>query len=195
MMNAMTTEFSNTLRSLAVEAREIHAHERHITLRSVQIVGRLDRLRAPLVLGVSQEDFARSIGLTINMYWKRAQASRVMKMFPATAAMIDSGELDVSGVALLSPKLTQANQEVLLEAVRNKSKRAIEGILSRITLDGTWIDREAESEMRLLLTASQWAKVDRAREVLSHARKSKYPSSGHPGCDQTQSHVLTHTVS
>ena len=163
--------FKETVQDLIKEANDLHQRERLITLRSVWIVGRLEELRVRIIWGLSADDFAKRIGLTKNIFWKRAQAARVMQCFPATKGMVERGELDVSSVALLSPKLTEANHDMLLEAVKHKSKREIEAICSRVTVDGQWIEREGEAELRVTLSETEWKLLERAREILAHGGK------------------------
>jgi hypothetical protein len=161
-------DFREELRALVLKAKSLHETERRINLESVTLVGELERRRAAVFMGMSSEKFATFIGLTANQYWKRAQAARVMRVFPDVARMVIAGETDVSLVALVSPKLTQRNASILLPALRDKTKREVEAFLSRVTLDGQLLDQEGEVELRLKLTESQAKVLDRAREVLSH---------------------------
>ena len=63
--------------------------------------------------------------------------------------MVKAGETQVPHLALILPKITQANSELLLTGIKNKSKRDVEGLLSQVTADGRLIDKEAEVELRL----------------------------------------------
>lgn len=159
---------SKELRDLAEKAKQLHVRERQITLESLTLVGQLERRNAAVNMGMTSERFAAFIELTPNQYWKRAQAARVIEFFPKTREMVEAGETQISHLALISPKLTQANAHILLAGIKNKSKRDVEGLLSRVTLDGQILDKEPEVEMRIKLTTSQIAVLDRAREVLSH---------------------------
>ena len=82
--------------------------------------------------------------------------------------MAKVGETQVSHLALISPKITQANADLLLAGIKDRSKREVEELLSRITADGRLLDREPEVELRIRLTKRQLEILDRAREVLSH---------------------------
>lgn len=160
--------FHESLRALVEKAKALHRKERQITLESVALVGELERCKASANLGMTTESLAAFIELTPNQFWKRAQAARVIRLFPKTLGMVQAGETHVAHLALISPKITPANAEFLLEGIRNKSKRDIEGLLSRVTPDGRLLDREPDFELRLKVTATQMALFDRAREVLSH---------------------------
>jgi hypothetical protein len=157
------------LRDLAHRARGLHLNERQITLASVDLVGELDRRNAAVNLEMTSEQFAQHIGLTPSVFWKRAQAARVLHRFPRARALLIAGETEVSHLALLAPRVTEANADVLFAGIQNKSRREVEGFLSRLTPDGRLIDREEEVELRLRFTRSQLEALDRARDVLSHS--------------------------
>jgi hypothetical protein len=153
------------------EAAELHQRERAISLESVRLVGMLDRENVALKIGLSIEAFAKKIGLTPSMYHKRAQAARVIRTYPEAEAMVRAGETEISQVAALAAKITPANAKLLLTGIRNKSKREVELLLSVVTADGRILEREPEVEVRAVLTKSELAMLDRAREVLSHGGK------------------------
>jgi hypothetical protein len=153
---------------LVEDAKKVHAQERRISLESVLLVGELDRHNAAVNMGMHSEIFARFIGLTPNQYWKRAQAARVIRLFPKTREMIEAGETEVSCLALIAPRITQANADLMLQQIKNKSRREVQGLLSRITASGELLNREEEFEINLTLKASEIALLDRAREILSH---------------------------
>jgi hypothetical protein len=157
------------LRDLAYKARGLHFNERQITLASVELIGELDRRNAAVNLEMTSEHFAQHIGLTPSVFWKRAQAARVLHRFPRARALLIAGETEVSHLALLAPRVTEANADVLFTGILNKSRREVEGFLSRLTPDGRLVDREEDVELRLRLTRSQLEALDRARDVLSHS--------------------------
>lgn len=156
------------LRELADKAKNLHLKERQITLESVTLVGELERMNAAVNMGMTSEKFAAFVELTPNQYWKRAQAARVIRFFPQALEMVRAGETQVSHLALISPKITQANAELLLTGMKGKSKREVEGLLSQVTADGRLLDKEPEIEIRLKLTKSQLEILNRSREVLSY---------------------------
>ena len=156
------------------EARDVHAQEQGFTLRSTLLVGKLESLRASLAMGMSSARFAPSIGLTADQYWKRAQAARVMAFHPRSKAMVEAGETHVSHLAVIASKITQANCDLILDGMRNKSKREVVRFVACVTPDGRVIGSEVETELRLNLTMAQLGRIERAREVLS--RSSSGPS-------------------
>jgi 5-methylcytosine-specific restriction endonuclease McrA len=160
--------FQEELITLAKRAKEVHAIEHRAGIESVELIAQLEAYNAAVNLGMTSENFARAIGLSPNQYWKRAQAARVIRFFPQCLDMLKSGETAVSNLALISPRITQANADIILSGIKNKTKREVEGLLSRVTLDGKILDQEAEVELRVRLSESQLKTLDRAREVLSH---------------------------
>jgi hypothetical protein len=160
--------FQEELIALAKRAKEVHAIEHRAGIESVQLIAQLESYNAAVNLGMTSEHFARAIGLSPNQYWKRAQAARVIRFFPQCLDMLKSGETAISHLALISPRITQANAGIILSGIKNKTKREVEGLLSRVTLDGKILDQEAEVELRIRLSESQLKTLDRAREVLSH---------------------------
>lgn len=163
------------MRELVEKAKLLHLKERTINLESVLLVGELDRLNSAVNLGMSSEALSKAIALSPNQLWKRAQAARVMRHFPEALAMVKAGETEVSHLALLAPRITEANADLLLRIIKNKSKRDVEGLLSRVTAEGRLIDKEEEFEVRLKLTKTEMALLDRAREVL--ASRGQVPST------------------
>jgi hypothetical protein len=156
------------LRNLAETAKALHLKERQISLESVALIGELERRNAAVNMNMTSERFAAYVELTPNQYWKRAQAARVIRFFPQALEMAKADETQVSHLALISSRITQANAELLLAGIKGKSKREVEGLLSRVASDGRLLDKEPEVELRVKLTKSQLEVLDRAREVLSH---------------------------
>jgi len=58
--------------------------------------------------------------------YRRIHAARVCKRYPHILDFIISGELSLSSLLLLSPALTDSNQEELITQARGKSKRELE---------------------------------------------------------------------
>jgi hypothetical protein len=149
------------------EAKTVHTDEREQTLRSVHLIGWLDSMNAPVNLNLKPEAFADAIGLSYSVYLKRAQAYRVIKRCPAFETMLRDCQTEVSTLGLVAPKLTDANEAVILEGIRGKSRREAQAFLSRVRCDGTLKDEEGRIDVTLTFTESEWQEVERAREVLS----------------------------
>jgi len=63
--------------------------------------------------------------------YKRIQAGRVARQFPAIFAAVADGRLHLSAVVLLAPYLTLENADGLLAAAAHRSKSEIEELLAR----------------------------------------------------------------
>ncbi len=111
------------LLEIVEETKQLHTRERSVTLESVSLIGELERRNAAVNLSMTSAQFAVHIGLTPNQYWKRAQAARLIRFHPEAQKLLESGETQVSHLALIAPKITQANSELLLDGIKHKSKR------------------------------------------------------------------------
>ncbi len=164
--------FQTTVRPALVEAKALHQQEKEVGLRSIELVGRFERGRVALNLGLSTDHFARLIGLTPETYWKRAQVARSFDRFPMLKELVLEGKTYVSHVSMVAGKLTEANYEKILATIPGKSRREIQLFLSRLGRDGSLASEvEATVEVKLILTKSQIELLDRAREVLAHGGK------------------------
>ena len=65
--------------------------------------------------------------------YRRIHAARVCKRYPHILDLIVSGELSLSSLLLLSPVLTDSNQETLIAEARGKSKRDLEAHLAELS--------------------------------------------------------------
>ena len=62
--------------------------------------------------------------------YKRIQAARAARQFPAIFEAVAEGRLHLRGVNLLAPYLTPENADALLQAAANKTTREIEQLLA-----------------------------------------------------------------
>ena len=160
------------IQELTKQATDLHREEKRMQLRSCALIEELEYLNASVTLGHTKESFAELVGLSPEVYWKRAQIGRTLARFPRVTDMIHAGDLKLSHVNLFAAKITEANEDLLLEKVRGKTTREIQFEVSTIRRDGSVVDREPEVELRLTLTQSAMDKLERAIEVLSVGGKS-----------------------
>ncbi len=71
------------------------------------------------------------LGLSEDAAYKRIQASRVAKRFPALLEALAKGRLHLAGVCLLAPYLTEENAESLLASAAHLTKAQIEELLAK----------------------------------------------------------------
>jgi len=77
------------------------------------------------------------------------------------------GEAEVSHLAAIAGKITEANAELIFARIARQSKREVEAFLSTVTPDGRVLDREEEVQITVRLTVSELKVLERAREVLA----------------------------
>ena len=70
-------------------------------------------------------------GLPKDAAYKRIQAARTAREFPVMFELLADGRLNLSGVCLLAPHLTDANAAELLDEASGKKKAEIEVLLAR----------------------------------------------------------------
>jgi hypothetical protein len=63
--------------------------------------------------------------------YKRIQAARIARQFPALFEALADGQLHLSGVCLLAPYLTRENADLLLAAAAHRTKAEIESLLAQ----------------------------------------------------------------
>ena len=163
------------LADLVIEAKHLHAQEQNLVLQSIRLLVELDKLNAAVNYRMHHDGFARYLGLTLDQYYKRKRVGQMMRFFPEIVGMLERSETTLSNLVAIAPKLTQANKDILLSGIKGVTKRAAEGLASRITANGQMLDREETFQLTLTLTKSQIAQLDRAKEVL--AAKGHNPSN------------------
>ncbi len=161
---------ATTIESRILEAQSIHQAERDLNLRSVDLVGYFESVRAAFRLGLSTADFAARIGLTKDVYWKRAAVARSLSLEPKLRALIEEGRLSMSHVAIAAGKLSQANADRVIEMLEGTSVAEARRVMDRIRLDGTVVpEDEATVSVTVTLSAEEFAAWQRAKEVLTHS--------------------------
>jgi hypothetical protein len=81
--------------------------------------------------------------------------------------MLEAGEIRVSHLAQIAGKITQANQDLILQNIKGKSWREIQLFLSQVTPDGRLLPQEEFVEIKLRMSKTQLALLQRAREILA----------------------------
>ncbi|RYZ57426.1 MAG: HNH endonuclease [Proteobacteria bacterium] len=167
----MYDEFVLEMHALANKAKLLHFAERGATLESVFIIQELDNRKAAIALRMRSEDLAVYVGITPAMYWMRLRAARIFKRFPETLERFKQGETEISHVAMLWGKITEANSKLIFENMCGRSKREMESFLSRVKNDGTLLEDEGVTEITIRLKDSERDVFERAREILAHGGK------------------------
>jgi hypothetical protein len=156
------------IHELFQRTKETVARERQISLEVVLLIGLLETQNAAVNLGLGKrENLARSLGLTENAYWKRAQAGRVLVSFPEFIGLVKKELTHISHIAVLAPKITKDNAAIFEHEIAGKTERQVRELVGSINRDGSRSATEAIFDVRLRFTKAQLERLDRAREVLS----------------------------
>ncbi len=156
------------IHELFQRTKETVARERLISLEVVLLIGLLEKQNAAVNLGFGKrENLARSLGLTENAYWKRAQAGRILVSFPEFIGLVKKGLTHISHIAVLAPKITKDNAAIFAHEISGKTERQVRELVGSINKDGSRNAGEAIFDIRLRFTKAQLERLDRARELLS----------------------------
>src|SRR6478672_8871129 len=114
-------ELVSRLSALCLEG---HALTARMVVHLIEVEERRLHLRAACT---SMFDFCqRRLGMSEGAAFRRINAARLVKRFPALLARIERGELHLSTLVLLRPHLTESNVEELAAEVVGKTQRQVE---------------------------------------------------------------------
>jgi hypothetical protein len=125
-------------------------------------------MRAEHFIAGKHEALAKKIGLTPDQYFKRLRVAKLSWYFPKVLDYLKEGKICLSHAALLLPKMTQANEQVIWDNILGKGRREVEDFLRRVQGDGTVKPKSDEMiTLTLTVTTDQEAMIHRLTEVLS----------------------------
>ena len=106
--------------------------DRATTAEMLELIGRAEarRLYAPTEYPSLFRYCVGRLRMSEDMAWKRIQAARAVRKFPAILAMLADGRLHLTAVVRLAPHLTKDNAGELLQATANLSKQALGELLA-----------------------------------------------------------------
>src|SRR5512136_1858510 len=110
--------------TLVHELKSLVAQDRATTALLIAHLGEVDarRLYAPAGYPSMYEYCVRELRFSEDMAYKRIQAARAARQFPAVYAMLAEGRLHLTAVVFLAPHLTPDNADELLAAATHRSK-------------------------------------------------------------------------
>lgn len=113
---------------LTVALAKLNREDYQLTARLVAHIAEFDARQLYLAKAYSSMHVycTDRLGMTDAEAFRRIHAGRAARKHPQILTLIADGELKLSGVTLLAPKLTAQNASELIEAARGKSKRALE---------------------------------------------------------------------
>ena len=107
-------------------------HDRATTCEMLVLIGRAEarRLYAPTEYPSLFRYCVGKLRMSEDMAWKRIQAARAVRKFPAILAMLADGRLHLTAVVRLAPHLTRDNAGELLQAAAGLPKQALGELLA-----------------------------------------------------------------
>ncbi len=160
---------SMSFAEIIASARQLVKDERGIIADLIRHLIVIESLKIYAMEGYSSlfNYCTEALGLSHNKACKRVAAARIARFYPELLTMLENGEVSVSVLALLPPKLTEANYELVIEGIKNRSKREAELFLSTISLDGEQLPDEPRVEVKILCPQEVFHKLERAKEILA----------------------------
>ena len=130
-MNALVCALSD--RDLLARLPEVRGLERRAIAEVIAHLAEVERRRLYLTEACSSmyTFCIERLGYSENEAHTRLQVARLCSQFPAALEALESGSVHLTGLALLCPKVTQANVHELLDEARGKTRREIEALLAR----------------------------------------------------------------
>ncbi len=130
-MNALVSALSD--RELLARLPEVRGIERRAIAEVIAHLAEVERRRLYLAEAcASMYTFCiERLGYSENEAHTRLQVARLCSQFPAALEALEMGSVHLTGLALLCPKVTEANVHELLAEARGKTRREIEALLAR----------------------------------------------------------------
>ena len=124
-------------------------HDRATTAEMLVLIGRAEarRLYAPTEYPSLFRYCVGRLRMSEDMAWKRIQAARAVRKFPAILAMLADGRLHLTAVVRLAPHLTRDNAGELLQATAHLSKQALEELLAARFPQPDFVERVSALEV------------------------------------------------
>src|SRR5687767_10282623 len=134
MTNALIVVGELSDRDLLERVRDAVGHERAATARLVALLIELDTRRLYLGEGYSSlfTYCTQALHYSEHAAYNRIETARAARRFPTILGLIESGDVTVTAVRMLTPHLTDANHRDVLERARHKSKREIELLIATL---------------------------------------------------------------
>lgn len=119
---------------LRIEVERLAASERGATAALIASLEELDRRRLYLPDGYSSMFVycTRKLLLGEGAAYRRIEAARTYRRFPAILARINDGALTLTAVGLIAPHLTAENHVALLDEIAHMSKADVAKVVARL---------------------------------------------------------------
>ncbi len=114
--------------------KQLVAIERRATALTISHLIEFDKRRLYADLGLPSL-FAycvRELGYSEGAAYKRIQAARAARDYPAILDMLSAGQTSLAAMVILAPHLTQENQAEVLSMARGRSSRGMEFLVAQL---------------------------------------------------------------
>jgi hypothetical protein len=119
-------------RDLLSRVKDLVSRERAVTLDILAHLIEVERRRLHVGLGyASMFDYcARHLGYSSSSAARRIHTARCLRDYPEVFPLLEKNEVNLSTVSLVSSILTRENYKDILERIRGKSQKEVEGIVA-----------------------------------------------------------------
>ncbi|HEX5133523.1 MAG TPA: HNH endonuclease signature motif containing protein [Candidatus Krumholzibacteria bacterium] len=106
--------------------------DRSLTLQVLLHLNEIERRRLHLKQGYSSLfDYCTSgLGYSVPAAVRRIQTARCIRRFPEVYALLESNEVNLSTISLVSRLLSESNKDTLLDRIRGRSHREVKAIVA-----------------------------------------------------------------
>ena len=121
-------------RDLLAAVHRLASNERRATASLIASLAELDARRLYLAEGCSSlfTYCTQVLHLSEHAAYGRIEAARVARKYPVVLERLEAGDLTLTTIGLLAPRLTEENYEHLFETARRKSKRDVEHLVATL---------------------------------------------------------------
>jgi uncharacterized protein (DUF1810 family) len=119
---------------LLLEVARLASREREATADLVHALGEIDARKLFLKEGCASlfTYCTERLHLSEHAAYRRIEAARLARRLPLVLQRLRDGAMTLTAAGLLGPHLTEDNCREILDAVRHKSKRAVEEVVARL---------------------------------------------------------------
>jgi len=169
-------DFSDTTNNdLLAKLFDLVREERELAAGLILCLVELNSRKLHIAAGYSSLfDFCVGVlGFSRNRAYKRAKMVNAITLFPELLKYLASGELTESHIAIIAPKLTECNFDLVVQNVRNMSKREATSFMARIDHEGRLWESEPEMDLTIACPLELMEKISRVKEIMGFTSGGK----------------------
>ncbi|MFO7914914.1 MAG: HNH endonuclease signature motif containing protein [Candidatus Krumholzibacteriales bacterium] len=172
-------------KQLLSELCNLNDRERKLKVRILFYLREIDRRRLYLELGFSSMfDFCtKHLRYSRSSACRRIKAARCMGRYPEAALLLQSGEINITTLSMVSGILDDSNYQDILEKIRNRSRRDVEMLISGMNPQKVIRDRVRpvcvfRKTAEVQSTPTGGSSSERKKSVKSEKQASSTPDVG-----------------